>query len=121
MKGCRTGEPDRQDALVATPIVSGRFHRKVNIPKNCPGFLDECPASLRDLDTARHPPEQCRADHRLQASYLLAEWGLLDTKPLGGARDMPLVSDDDGVSKMAKLNHDISPTYEYPLIHILDL
>ena len=65
MEGRRTGKPDRQAALVATRIVSGRFHRKLDILKNCPGLLDECLASLRDLDAARHPPKQCRADHGL--------------------------------------------------------
>jgi hypothetical protein len=50
----------------------------------------------------------------------LAEGGLLDTEPVCSARDMPLVSNRDGVSKMAKLYHDISPAYALALIHILD-
>jgi hypothetical protein len=104
LQQCRGHETDPQSSGLAA-------RRAPRAGRGCRRFLQDAAGagqeSLADggrVHTARGAVEQGGADLPLERGDLLGQWGLRDADGLGGAAEVPVLGQGEGVAQMPQLH-----------------
>ena len=97
-------QADRQLAGLATARRDGRVERRVDVREQRGRSLEQRASRAGQLDLARRPDEQRRAEQRLELAYLRAQRLLRQVEAGRRPREVELLGDRDEGAEMAVLD-----------------
>ena len=98
------GRADAQPRQRAGARALGGPARILGEPQHAAGLLEQRSARGRQRDRALRALEQLHAELALEVADLLADGGLGDVQPLGGAAKVQFLRDGDEVSEVAQFH-----------------
>jgi hypothetical protein len=100
----RGGEADREATDLAAAGALRDTLRSLGLRENLAGVLEKRAACGCELDAALRPVEEGDPELLLELANLLAEWGLRDLDPRGGATEVQFLRDGEEVAEVPELH-----------------
>lgn len=104
IKCSRARIPYRQSSLSTASHATRVLNGVVDELEYRAGAVEKVQSCICEFDPTGTPLEQRRADHLFERTKLLAQWRLLNSKPLSGSRHGAVLSDRDEIAEVPKLD-----------------